>query len=388
MDGIRTIPSERFKPGGWLLVTASFIGLLVAVCQGQVVEIRYGVIDPPVVAQQDITMNLLTSIHPQDPEPKPLECSSVAWAGDRMVMASDRHSHVILTLTTDLTGGQIVIGSPEAQVVVDNEKLLLMDAEAMAVRPAAGGGHEVLVVCSLSNDVDGTHRIKREHLARIYMDETGRVDKRRVSVISGDAIRTSLDAHFDALHVSRYSSYNVSRNENTARWGNVEGICWTPDRRALLCGLRNPQADEDALLFVLEGVEKAFDANDSQLLQVTDLFRLDLGGRGVTDLTWDPVTSGYLITAALSNGPKLGDEQAYPLVNLDSALYWWSGNKQDSPKLVARVRDLNVDSVCRIDSTDFIALVSDEGDVSEERRGRQSVLTLMYFRGLTPEAEP
>ena len=166
---------------------------------------------------------------------------------------------------------------------------------------------------------------------------------------------------------------------NTPRWGNLEGIAWTPGGERMLCGLRSPLAGSDAMLFALEGVDEAFEAGDAALLRVTDLFRLDLGGRGVTDLAWDPVTGGYLMTAALSNGPKLKDGGAYPLENLDSALFWWSGDKAEAPRRVARFLDLNTDSVCRVGETDFVAVVSDEGDVSEERRGRQSVLLLMHF---------
>lgn len=361
---------------------------LTMVGKAQVVDVRYGVIDPPVITQRDITIGMLTSIHPQDPKPKPLECSSVTWAGDRLVMVSDRHSHVLLTAALDLAGQELLIELPEAQVVVDNERMLLVDAEAVTSRPAPGGGQEVLIVCSMSNDPDGTHRVKREHLARVRLDESGRVVARDVRVIDGGPIRESLNAHFDALRVKRYYSYNVTRDQNTPRWGSVEGIAWSPDKRTLLCGLRNPLADNDAIVFTLHGTDKAFDADDSQLLSVTDIFRLDLGGRGVTDLSWDSVSRGYLITAALSNGPKLEQDQAYPLENLDAVLYWWSGDKHESPRLVARFSDLNVDGVCRAGASPYIVLVSDEGDVSEERQGRQSVLTLMHFLGPAPGVHP
>ena len=133
------------------------------------------------------------------------------------------------------------------------------------------------------------------------------------------------------------------------------------------------------MLFTLQGVDQAFDAADPTKLRVTDLFRLDLGGRGVTDLAWDPQTSGYLITAALSNGPKLSDDQPYPLEHLDSALFWWSGQKQEQPVLVAKMAGLNIDGVCRVGTTPYIALTSDEGDVSEGRQGRQSILLLMAY---------
>jgi len=198
-------------------------------------------------------------------------------------------------------------------------------------------------------------------------------------VINTQSVRDSLQSHFEALNVQDYESFDTSQNRNTPRWGNVEGIAWAPGGDTLLCGMRTPLADSDAMLFTLDGVEQAFDREDPTLLRVTDLFRLDLGGRGVTDLCWDELTRGYLITAGLSNGPKLTENQPYPLENLDSALFWWSGQKADKPRLIARISGLNIDGVCRVGSGPYIVLTSDEGDVSEGRQGRQSVLMVLAY---------
>ncbi len=344
-------------------------------------EVHYGIVDPPVVAQRDITVRVQTSIHPLDPDPKPLECSSLASIGDRLLLTSDRHSHVIFSLPLSI-GRTLDIGLPEPQQVIRLEKELLLDAECMTAKKAGRAGWMLYVLCSLSNDPSGDRRVKRQHMARIPLDDSGNARAQGALVLSGETIRSALHEHFEALDVPLYESFNSESGENTTRWGSVEGISWTPTGGMLLCGLRNPLAGQDAMLFALEGIDEAFDADDAALVRVVDLFRLDLSGRGVSDLAWDPVTEGYLITAALSNGPKVSAEQVYPLENLQSALFWWSGHKADRPIQVAALPDLNVDAVCRVGRSTLIALGSDEGDVSEGRRGRQSVITLVHFTGL------
>jgi hypothetical protein len=43
---------------------------------------------------------------------------------------------------------------------------------------------------------------------------------------------------------------------------------------------------------------------------------------------------------------------------------------------------MKLEAICRLGNTNFIAIGSDEGDVSEGREQRQSVLTILYFTGL------
>lgn len=342
------------------------------------VTLRHGIIDPPVVLEHDITIRTKTSIHPLDPAPKPLECSSVCWAQGKLFLTSDRHEHVLFSMPLELDSATLTPGLPEPMRVVATERRLLDDAEALTSRQQ-GDRTRMYVMCSMSNDPDGARRSKRQHFARIEVDKAGELLARTLVVIDNGRVRDALQEHFEALRVQPYASYNTNHRRNTPRWGNVEGIAWTPAGDTLLCGMRNPLAGEDAMLFTLEGVDQAFDAADPTKLRVTDLFRLDLAERGVTDLAWDPHTNGYLITAALSNGPKLSDDQPYPLEHLDSALFWWSGQKQEQPVLVAKMDGLNIDGVCRVVNTPYIALTSDEGDVSEGRQGRQSILLLMAY---------
>jgi hypothetical protein len=151
--------------------------------------------------------------------------------------------------------------------------------------------------------------------------------------------------------------------------------------------MRNPLFDDAALVFAVSGVPETSLSMSNQSLKVTDLFLLDLGERGISELSWDPVTQGYLVTAAKSNGPRLNPDQPYPPNTLDSALFWWSGNKNEPPVLVALIRDMTIEAVCRLGDSRYIALGSDEGDVSEGRTARQSIVTIMEFTGIPSKPE-
>jgi len=140
---------------------------------------------------------------------------------------------------------------------------------------------------------------------------------------------------------------------------------------------------DSAMFVVVRGVAEAFDTADPRKMQIEDMFALDLGDRGVSDLCWDPLTKGYLIAAAKSSGPRLNKDQPFPPNTLDSALFWWSGRKTERAILFARLPDMKVEAICRLGSTRFIALGTDEGDVSEGRvQQQQSVIAIMYFTGV------
>jgi hypothetical protein len=347
-------------------------------------EIRFGVIEPPVVAQHDITVRAPTSN--QQLEPKPLECSGMVWADAGLIICSDRHTHILFTCPVDL--GRMTIGSPEPHVVVRNEQELLDDAECLAIRPRSDGRTLLYATCSLSNDLNEVPLPMRRHMLRLALGQPPTWPAERITVFGAGPVRDALDGRLKAARVPPYRTYNgdfAGPDKNTYRWGNVEGMAFTPDGSRVLCGMRNPLCAGRAILFVLEGIDVAFDARDAARLRLTDLFTLDLGERGVSDLAWDGVTRGYLITAAKSNGPKLNKDEPFPPNSLDSALFWWSGRKSEPPLLVARMPDMTIEAVCRLGSSRFIALGSDEGDVSEGRAQRQSIVTVLDFTGVPQE---
>ena len=346
-----------------------------------VADIRFGIVEPPVVAQRDITVRAATSN--QQPEKKPFECSGMVWLDGRLILISDRHEHVLFICPVDLE--KMTIGRPAPHVIIRNEQELLWDAESISIRQSRDGKPVVYVMCSLSNDGNAMALPKRSHMLRCRIDQLDPLSMGRPIVVDASGIRAAVNEQFKDIKVDPYRTYSadcVGPDKNTYRWGNVEGIAFTPDGSTLLCGMRNPLLCGLAMAFALRGVDEAFDAADAGRTKLVDLFTLDLGSRGVSDMCWDPVTKGYLIAAGKSNGPKLDKDQPFPPNTLDCALFWWSGRKSEKPICFARAPDMKIEAICRLGSSRFIAICSDEGDVSEGRTARQSVLTILDFRGI------
>jgi hypothetical protein len=325
----------------------------------------------------------------QQPEERALECSGMAWADGNLLLVSDRHSHLLFTCPVDLD--RMTIGDPVHHVIIGNEQDLLEDAECITITRGKAGQWGVYVMGSLSNDQAELPLPKRRHMLHFTLHRVEPFQFSQPMVLSAGVIRDSIGLTLAAVHVEPYRTFyaeSPSTGRNTYRWGNVEGMCFTPDGSSLLLGMRNPLCRDYAVMVVVQGVAEALHAGDSGRFQVTDIFGLDLGERGISDLAWDPLTHGYLIAAAKSNGPKLNMDQPFPPNTLDSALFWWSGDKAERPVLFARVPDLKIEALCRLGTTRFIAIGSDEADVSEGRtKQQQSVLTILAFTGISRTLE-
>ena len=349
--------------------------------RARVAQILFGAIEPPVVAQRDVTVRAATSN--QQLEQKPLECSGIAWVDGHLIISSDRHRHILFTCKVDLD--TMTIGTPKPHVIIRNEQELLDDAECVTLKREGDGPPIVYVLCSLSNDRGEESLPQRRHMLRFRCDQAEPLTAGQPIVLNAGTMRDALNEHFKAVGVRPYRTYYgdfPGPDKNTYRWGNVEGMTFTPAEALLLCGMRNPLHNGAAVMFVVRGAEEAFRFKDPKRMALTDLFTLDLGQRGVSDLCWDPLTKGYLIAAAKSNGPRLDKDQPFPPNTLDSALFWWSGRKNEKPVLFAKVPDMQVEAICRLGTSRFIAIGSDEGDVSEGRGQRQSVLTILDFTGI------
>ncbi len=346
-----------------------------------VAEISFDVIEPPVVARREIVFRASPSNAGQTPAT--LECSGIAFWGDRLILTSDKHGNAVFTCAVDLD--KMTIGQPRRHVLIRNEQNLLVDAESLTLKSEGKTAAVAYAMCSLSNDRRERPLPQRRHLARFALRSGRNVLPRQAKVLDVGAIREALQGHFKAIGVEPYQAYYdefAGPEKNTYRWGNVEGIALVPQLDGLLCGMRNPLFKGRALLLHVSGVDEAIDAGDPSKLIVSDLFALDLGGRGVSDLCWDWQTRGYLIAAAGSSGPRLDRDKPYPPKSLDAALFWWSGRKSEKPVCFARMSDMTIEAICRIGDSRYIAVASDEGDWSEGRELRQSVVTIMDFMGV------
>lgn len=340
-------------------------------------DIYFGYIEPPVVAQKDITVSAPTSN--QQTEARPLECSSLAWLDGYLIIASDRHEHLLFTCSVDLN--TLEFGPAVHSILIHNEQYLLKDVESMTILQKNESAL-MYMMCSLSNAPNAQPLPGRRQLLCCNVTRMSPFQADHCNVLSMETLRRQLETCFRTIRAQPYSTYDADLDKNTYRWGNVEGITFTPDEKYLLCGIRNPLYDGAAMVCAVSGMSHSAQSLQQESLKITDLFLLDLQERGISDLTWDPVTQGYLITAAKSNGPRLDPDRPFPPNSLDSALFWWSGYKKDQPVLVARIPDMTIEAVCRLGLSRYIVLGSDEGDVSEGRTARQSVLTVLEFTGI------
>ncbi len=388
-DVLTHLRYDRFASGiaavfvcAWLMAFPPG-GLPEALAGGRVTEIRFGVIDPPVVLQQDITESFTTNNTSK--RELPIECAGMFFIDGRLLIISDRHDHCVFSNSLDLKTMKMT--PPRPFVIQPNEQYLHQDAEAITVRPRDDGTLAAYVFGSLSNDRNELPLPTRRHLVRFTFPRGDRFEPSRATVIDGSAVRERINVHFEKLGIKPYRTFYADASapdKNTYRWANIEGIAFTPDGRRLIAGFRNPLTGGQtgkAIFTTLENIDEAFDAGNASLVKVSDLFTLDLGDRGVSDLCWDPMTKGYLIAAGKSNGPKLDKDQPFPPNTLDSALFWWSGRKTEKPILFATVPEMKIEAICRLGASRFIAIGSDEGDESEGREQRQSVITVMDFTG-------
>lgn len=345
--------------------------------------------DPPIVYQTNL--NASFEVSHSGTEKKPLECAGMASVEGGLIFLSDRHEHVLFTAPFDTD--TMKLGKLQPKIVVPNAHGLLWDGEAITVRKRDDGSYVAYVLCSQSNDKDGRPLPQRRHMLRFTFRTLAELHARKAEespaahgvVLDVSPIREAVNRVFKKNKIEPYRTFAADfagENKNTYRWGNVEGMALSPDNKTIICGMRNPLVKNKAVMFALRDPDPAFDQRDATLMRVTDVFLLNLGGRGVSDLAWDGVTKGYLITAARSNGPKLNDDEVFPPNSLDAAVFWWSGQKKEEPIMIAKAPDLKLEAVCRLGSSRFIALGTDEGDVSEGRDARESKLIIMEFTGI------
>ncbi|MDZ8183561.1 MAG: DUF3616 domain-containing protein [Nostoc sp. ChiSLP02] len=129
----------------------------------------------------------------------------------------------------------------------------------------------------------------------------------------------------DMLEDSKLEILNFKEAETLAPKAKgglcIEGLTATPEGE-LLIGFRNPIPQGKALLVTLKNPHELANDPDTARAVFGDTIELDLGGLGIRSIEYWSSIEAYLIIAGPFDG---GDE---------FALYSWSGNCQDNPKLV------------------------------------------------------
>jgi len=207
----------------------------------------------------------------------------------------------------------------------------------------------VYAISSHSRTKGGKSKPGREQLVRF------RVKDNRVYEIkmAGD-IKNGLEA----LHPVLFQSIH---NVRTTPWGhglNIEGLEVDPDSGNLLVGLRRPIIAGKAPIAVLENPIDVFEKGVEPEFN-NELVLLDLDGKGIRGMTYDPVLRGYLVI-----GGPAGETKGSFL------LWFWQGGAAE-PKRVS------------IDGLSSLAFV--EGIASiKDHEGRPAIV-LVSDDGIKPD---
>ena len=166
----------------------------------------------------------------------------------------------------------------------------------------------------------------------------GRVHGGLVKALTGDTA------------LARYGIVAASRRPPEAEGGlNIEGLAATPDGR-LLIGFRNPVPEGRALVVPIENPgDVIFRERQPRLGRA---MTVALGGRGIRSIEYVPALREYVLVAGSPNGGR------------DFALYRWSGESADAPRLLegTTLRGLSPEAIV-VESAhpDRLLLLSDDG---------------------------
>ena len=106
---------------------------------------------------------------------------------------------------------------------------------------------------------------------------------------------------------------------------NIEGLSISRDGNALLLGLRSPLVQGKAMIIPVNNAVAALGlaSSDPQPAQTATPMLLDLGGRGIRSLEWDPAAKRYWIVAGAAG------EGSEPF-----GIYTWTGEPGAAPEPV------------------------------------------------------
>ncbi|WP_077003074.1 DUF3616 domain-containing protein [Variovorax sp. KK3] len=154
---------------------------------------------------------------------------------------------------------------------------------------------------------------------------------------------------------------------------SIEGLAATPDGQ-LLIGFRNPRPNRAALILPLRNPAAVVDQGRDPVFG--NLFRLDLGGRGIRSLEW--VDGDYRIIG----GPH-DDRRQNPDAS-SFALYRWAGPGHPAQSVDSRgLADLGPEALFKVDGHAGVYVLSDDGDVRIGKdKCKKAPAKLQRFRGL------
>ncbi|AFZ19270.1 DUF3616 domain-containing protein [Allocoleopsis franciscana] len=187
----------------------------------------------------------------------------------------------------------------------------------------------------------------------------------------------------DMFQDERLKNYVLEKAEELApkeKGGlNIEGLTATPDGK-LLIGFRNPIPRGKALILPLTNPLDLIQEKEDEVNAIFgNPIELDLGGLGIRSIEYWQVYQVYLIIAGAYDSSD------------EFALYWWSGNCQDTPE---KIEAINLPSDFRPEAVLFypnrknqLQIISDDGaiiraDGKECKEIKDENHSEKYFRSL------
>lgn len=274
----------------------------------------------------------------------------------RLLVAEDEYLHALSLLTLG-ENGEIVESDAIDSRLVRSLKNKLNDLEGLALD---NEGY-IYAITSHSTNKKGERKDDREQLLRF--------------AIHGNQAQ-DLNIYTDLVNQLNHSeSLKQLLQEKLGKTIdfaeiNIEGLTYDPKHHRLMIGFRDPDLDKKSLILAISNPKQMVTEQATPIF--SDVFVLDLKGRGIRSLTYDVHHDVYW----LSN--EVGDKG-----KKQSQLWVWDGNANSQPRPVSIAGIELMTNVEAIDVIQYqgktrLVLMSDEGDANQKIGGR-----LMWVDNLT-----
>lgn len=266
---------------------------------------------------------------------------------ERILVVEDEKEHPfsLLKLNEDNSFTRIAL-SNQVQTKNGSKKITLDDLEAITL----GSDNWVYAITSHSKTSRGKRKKRREKLVRFQVAGTQLVNYQSLT-----SLREWL------MKALPYQSMNKL---------NIEGLAYDYQTQRLLLGFRRPLLQGKAIIVQMANINNAFEKGDENLLS-SHVDLVDLHGKAIRSLDYDPVLQAYLLTA----GPKKGRHDPF-------TLWIWDG-KEAKPVTISNLNNIafteGITSIKTANDEPALLLVSDDGQRGKST-GHYLILPYSHLR--------
>ncbi len=197
----------------------------------------------------------------------------VRLADGRMLIIEDEKEHPFSLLELSENDHlQRLPLSPLVRTAKKEKKIKLDDLEGVTV----GDDGWVYAITSHSRNSQGKSKKRREHLVRFHVSDNQLVDYQSLP-----SLTESLSEILPNISMKKL---------------NIEGLAYNSKNNSLLLGFRRPLIDDKAIVVQINQLDTLFNTKDVTKLS-SEVMTLDLQGKSIRSLNYDPVLQGFLIIA-------------------------------------------------------------------------------------------